>query len=510
MNQPLAARRGGSPDPPGRGGLSEAPVKHDAPAKSASSDAAPATGTKPRILIVDDEPSMRDMLRIVLRRDGFDVLLAANGAEAIATLENERVDLLLSDIRMPDVGGVDVLRAAKALNRDIIAFMMTAFASTDSAVEAMRLGAVDYFTKPFNMDELRLKVRQHLEAHRIKQENVLLKRALNSSHEFCNIIGRSESMLAVFKMIETIAKTNSTVIITGESGTGKDLVARAVHYNSLRREHPFVALNCGALPETLLESELFGHMRGAFTGADANKKGLVEVAEHGTIFLDEIGEMSPTMQVKLLRVLQDRRFRRLGGTDEVQADIRVIAATNQDLEKMVAENRFREDLYYRINVIHLDLPPLRARREDVPLLADHFLTKYSEGIEKPVRSISHEAMDVLSAYDWPGNVRELENAIERAVALEQTPVLLPESFPAQVRARSSKRVGGVDAPGGQQSVGMPELKEGFDLEALGEEFYRHYIALALERAGGVQTRAAEMLGMSFRSFRYYAKKFNLR
>ena len=500
MSQPIAARRGGS---------SEAAAKPEVPVKAAGNDA-PSESAKPRILIVDDEPSMRDMLRIVLRRDGFDVLLAANGAEAIAILEKERVDLLLSDIRMPDVGGVDVLRAAKALNKDIIAFMMTAFASTDSAVEAMRLGAVDYFTKPFNMDELRLKVRQHIEAQRLKQENVLLKRALNSSHEFCNIIGRSDAMLAVFKMIETIAKTNSTVLITGESGTGKDLVARAVHYNSLRREHPFVALNCGALPETLLESELFGHMRGAFTGADSNKKGLVEVAEHGTIFLDEIGEMSATMQVKLLRVLQDRRFRRLGGTEEVQADIRVIAATNQDLQKLVAENRFREDLYYRINVIHLHLPPLRERREDVPLLADHFLTKYSEGIEKPVRSISREALDVLSAHDWPGNVRELENAIERAVALEQTQVVLPESLPAQVRAKTSKRVVGSDGPVGAQSAGMPELKEGFDLEALGEEFYRHYIALALERAGGVQTKAAEMLGMSFRSFRYYAKKFNLR
>jgi two-component system response regulator PilR (NtrC family) len=481
-----------------------------AASKSAANAAASDGGSKPRILIVDDEPSMRDMLRIVLRRDGYDVVVAGNGAEAIAILEKERVDLLLSDIRMPDVGGVDVLRAAKNLNRDIIAFMMTAFASTDSAVEAMRLGAVDYFTKPFNMDELRLKVRQHMEAHRLKQENVLLKRALNSSHEFCNIIGRSDAMLAVFKMVETIAKTNSTVLITGESGTGKDLVARAVHYNSLRREHPFVALNCGALPETLLESELFGHMRGAFTGADANKKGLVEVAEKGTIFLDEIGEMSATMQVKLLRVLQDRRFRRLGGTEEVQADIRVIAATNQDLQKMVAENRFREDLYYRINVIHLDLPPLRDRREDVPLLAEHFLRKYSEGVEKPVRSISHEALDVLSAHDWPGNVRELENAIERAVALEQSPVVLPESLPAQVRAKASKGVGASDEVVGQRSGGLPELKEGFDLEALGEEFYRHYIALALERAGGVQTKAAEMLGMSFRSFRYYAKKFNLR
>jgi two-component system response regulator PilR (NtrC family) len=487
-------------------------MSQSSPAAKSAGNAAASDGgaTKPRILIVDDEPSMRDMLRIVLRRDGYDVVVAANGAEAIAILEKDRIDLLLSDIRMPDVGGVDVLRAAKKINRDIIAFMMTAFASTDSAVEAMRLGAVDYFTKPFNMDELRLKVRQHMEAHRLKQENVLLKRALNSAHEFSNIIGRSDPMLALFKMIETIAKTNSTVLITGESGTGKDLVARAVHYNSLRREHPFVALNCGALPETLLESELFGHMRGAFTGADSNKKGLVEVAERGTIFLDEIGEMSPTMQVKLLRVLQDRRFRRLGGTEEVQADIRVIAATNQDLEKNVSEGRFREDLYYRINVIHLHLPPLRERREDVQLLAEHFLAKFSEGNEKPVRSISHEALAVLTAHDWPGNVRELENAIERAVALEQTQVVLPESLPSQVRARSSKGVVVPDVAVGARSGGMPELKEGFDLEALGEEFYRHYIALALERTGGVQTRAAEMLGMSFRSFRYYAKKFNLR
>ena len=313
-----------------------------------------------------------------LRRDGGRERDARRSTSCSATA----IDLLLSDIRMPDISGVEVLRAAKEANRDIVAFMMTAFASTDTAVEAMRLGAVDYFTKPFNMDELRLKVRQHLETHRLKQENVLLKRALNTPHEFSNIIGRSDAMLDVFKMIETIAKTNSTVLITGESGTGKELVARAIHYNSLRREHPFVALNCGALPETLLESELFGHMRGAFTGADTNKKGLVEVAERGTIFLDEIGEMNATMQVKLLRVLQDRRFRRLGGTEEVQADIRVIAATNQDLQKMVAEGRFREDLYYRINVIQVQLPPLRDRREDIPLLAEHFLTKYAKAAGK--------------------------------------------------------------------------------------------------------------------------------
>ncbi len=478
-------------------------------------------GSKPRILVVDDEPSMRDMLRIVLRRDGYEVLIAENGRQALETLQRERVDLLLSDIRMPDINGVDVLRAAKELNQDIVAFMMTAFASTETAVEAMRLGAVDYFTKPFSMDELRLKVRQHLEAFRLKQENVLLKRALNSRHSFSNIIGRSEAMLDVFKMIETIGKTSSTVLITGESGTGKDLVARAVHFNSLRRDRPFVALNCGAVPETLLESELFGHMRGAFTGADANKKGLIEVAERGSIFLDEIGEMNASMQVKLLRVLQDRRFRRLGGTEEVQADIRVIAATYQDLHTMVAEGRFREDLFYRINVILVHLPPLRERVEDIPLLAEHFLGKYAALMDKPVRSISHETHDLLAAYTWPGNVRELENAIERAVALEQTPVVLPESLPAHVRAGGPKgpsRQGKTIVPAAESEAtgiaampaGLPELGEGFDLEAQGEEFYRHYIALALERAGGVQTRAAELLGMSFRSFRYYAKKFNLR
>jgi two-component system response regulator PilR (NtrC family) len=469
------------------------------------------SGVKPRVLLVDDEPSMREMLRIVLRRDGYDVSIAANGMQAIGMIRRERFDLLLSDIRMPDVSGVDVLRAAKEANRDLVAFMMTAFASTETAVEAMRLGAVDYLTKPFSMDELRLKVRQHLETVRLKQENVLLKRTLNTSHEFCNIIGRSDLMLEVFRMIETIAKTTSTVLITGESGTGKDLVARAVHYNSLRRERPFVALNCGGMPETLLESELFGHNRGAFTGADTNKRGLLEVAERGTVFLDEIGEMNQTMQVKLLRVLQDRKFRRLGGTEEQQADIRVIAATNQDLLKMVAEGRFREDLYYRINVIQVHLPPLRDRRDDVPLLAEHFLAKYAKASEKPVHGISHEAHDLLSAYGWPGNVRELENVIERAVALEQTPIVLPESLPAHVRSGSGLPSRGTGAPGSSPGPSaLPDIGEGFDLEAQGEELYRHYITLALERTGGVQTKAAEMLGMSFRSFRYYAKKFNLR
>jgi two-component system response regulator PilR (NtrC family) len=479
-----------------------------------ATDAGSDTGARPRILVVDDEPSMRDMLRIVLRRDGYEVTVAANGTEALDLLKRDAFDLLLSDIRMPDLSGVEVLRAAKDMNRDIVAFMMTAYASTNTAVEAMRLGAVDYFTKPFSMDELRLKVRQHLESHRLKQENLLLKRELRTRHQFSNIIGRSESMLAVFRLVETIAKTNSTVLITGESGTGKDMVARAVHYNSHRREFPFVALNCGAVPESLLESELFGHIRGAFTGADTNKKGLIEVAERGTVFLDEIGEMNATMQVKLLRVLQDRRFRRLGGTDEVQADIRIIAATNQDLPKLVSDGRFREDLFYRINVIPIHLAPLRERREDIPLLAEHFLEKFTVQMNKTVHSISGEAQERLTAYAWPGNVRELENVIERSVALEQTPVILPETLPPQVGpgdAALATPAGAVatSAPGAPLPA-LPDLHDGFDLEAKGDEFYRHYISVALERTGGVQTKAADLLGMSFRSFRYYAKKFNIR
>src|SRR5437899_4897021 len=316
--------------------------------------------------------------------------------------------------------------------------MSTAFASTESAVEAMRLGACDYLSKPFDVDLLKMKVREKIENRQLRQENVLLKRTLGLSHQFSNIIGRAEAMLDVFKMIETVAKTNSTILLTGESGTGKGLVAQAIHFHSLRRDRPFVALNCGALPETLLESELFGHMRGAFTGADANKKGLLEVAEKGSVFLDEIGEMSAVMQVKLLRVLQERRFRRVGGLEELQADIRVIAATNQDLAKLVADGRFREDLYYRINVIPIALPPLRERREDIPLLAEHFLAKYAELMQKPVTGISHEALDLLIHHEWPGNIRELENVVERAVALESTPSVLPDSLPATVRGDSPR------------------------------------------------------------------------
>jgi len=460
---------------------------------------------QPRILVVDDEPSMRQMLAIVLKREGYAVSLAENGRTAVAALERGPFDLLISDIKMPDMSGVEVLRAAKHVDPDILGIMITAFASTETAIEAMRLGACDYLSKPFDIDLLKMKVREKVENRHLKQENVLLKRTLGLSHQFSNIIGRSETMLDVFKMIETVAKTNSTILLTGESGTGKGLVAQAVHYNSLRRDKPMVSLNCGAMPETLLESEMFGHMRGAFTGADQNKKGLLEVAEKGTIFLDEIGEMSPVMQVKLLRVLQERRFRRVGGLEELQADIRVIAATNQDLTKAVAEGRFREDLFYRINVIPIVLPPLRERREDIPLLAEHFLEKYSTQMEKPVNAVSRPAMELLQKHEWPGNIRELENVIERAVALESTPSVQPESLPATVRGGSARLSPALS------SVGTEVLPaEGLDLEARVQEIERGYIAQALERANGVQVKAADLLGMSFRSFRYYVKKYNLR
>jgi two-component system response regulator PilR (NtrC family) len=465
----------------------------------------PSAASTFRVLVVDDERSIRELLSIVLRRDGYEVLLAEDGAAGIETLKRERVDVLITDIKMPHASGVDVLREAKRIDPDIISIVMTAFASTDTAVEALRLGAADYVHKsPNAANEVRLRVRKELERRQLRRENVLLKRALKTTHQFSNIIGHSDAMLAVFQLIETIAATNSTVLITGESGTGKELAARAIHFNSPRKERPFVAVNCGALPETLLDSELFGHMRGAFTGADTNKKGLIEVADKGTIFLDEIGEMSPLVQVKLLRVLQERRFRRLGGTEEVEADIRIITATNRDLAKMVAEGEFREDLFYRINVIPIRLPPLRERGDDVTLLADHFVAHFAAQMGKPITGISRAAAAALQTYAWPGNIRELENAMERAVALERTASILLESLPEAVREMPLSAV----AAGPAENGNFPE--GGIDLEQHVQHIEREYIAEALRRAGGVKVKAAELLGMSFRSFRYYMKKYNLK
>jgi two-component system response regulator PilR (NtrC family) len=470
-------------------------------------DTAAAAVPAARILIVDDERSMREMLAILLRREGHEVVVAENGRRAIDSLDQKPFDLVVSDARMPDIDGLEVLRHARNINPSVIAIMITAFGSADLIKGVEQLGVTDYVEKPFNTEVLKFRIRKELDRKRLQQENVLLKRAMHSAHQFSNIIGSSSAMLQVFELVETVASTGSTVLVTGESGTGKELIARAIHVRSPRADRPFVAVNCGAVTETLLDSELFGHMRGAFTGADANKKGLIEVAEKGTIFLDEIGEMSPMLQVKVLRVLQERKFRRVGGTEEVEADIRIIAATNRDLSKMVAEGQFREDLYYRINVIPVRLPSLRERIDDIPPLADHFVAKFAAQMKKNVTGISGGAMSRLMAYGWPGNVRELENAIERAVALERTPSILPESLPESVREAALPASGAAAAPAAASS-GLPE--KGFDLEQHVQHLEREYIAEALRRSGGVKVKAAELLGMSFRSFRYYMKKYNLK
>jgi two-component system response regulator PilR (NtrC family) len=458
-----------------------------------------------RILVVDDEPGIRVMLSAALKREGYEVLLASDGRHALAALEAGPVDVIVTDIRMPQMTGIELLDAAKRIDPGLSVIMMTAYGSKDTVLDALRLGATDYVEKGDKLkDELTLRIRKELARKRLQQENVLLKRTLGSSHQFSSIIGASDAMVAIFQLIERIAPTSSTILIAGESGTGKELVARAIHFNSPRKDLPFVALNCGALPETLLDSELFGHVRGAFTGADTNKKGLIEVAEKGTIFLDEIGEMSPMVQVKLLRVLQERRFRRLGGTEEVDADIRIIAATNRDLSKMVAEGRFREDLFYRINVIPLRLPPLRERRDDIPAIAEHFVARFAQQMGKDIAGISGDAMVCLKAYGWPGNVRELENAMERAVALEATATILRESLPEAVLMAPDTPPAAIPGDGALLPDGT------FDLEAHVARVEREYLTEALKQSHGVKTRAAERLGLTFRQFRYLLKKYDVK
>ena len=457
-----------------------------------------------RVLVVDDEPGIRVMLSAALKREGYEVLLASDGRTALAALEAGPLDVVVTDIRMPQMTGIELLDAVKRVDPSLSVIMMTAYGSKDTVLDALRLGATDYVEKGDKLkDELTLRIRKELARKRLQQENVLLKRTLGTTHQFSNIIGSSDAMVAIFQLIERIAPTSSTVLIAGESGTGKELVARAIHFNSPRKDQPFVALNCGALPETLLDSELFGHVRGAFTGADTNKKGLIEVAEKGTIFLDEIGEMSPMVQVKLLRVLQERKFRRLGGTEEVEADIRIIAATNRELSKMVVDGRFREDLFYRINVIPLRLPPLRERRDDIPAIAEHFVGQFAQQMGKEISGISGEAMTCLKGYPWPGNVRELENAIERAVALERSATILPESLPEAVADNR-----GLPLAAPAEAAILPDGT--FDLEAHVARVEREYLTEALKQANGVKTKAAERLGLTFRQFRYLLKKYEVK
>ena len=453
------------------------------------------TDKKARILVVDDEASMREVLQILLERDAYQVDCAENGAVALQYLHENDYDLLISDIKMPRMSGIELLRQLRAEEQDLTVLMMTAFSSTEEAVEAMKLGAYDYITKPFKNDEIRLVIRNALERKVLRQENLLLKKQLDQRFGFKQLIGKSASMRKLIAMLERIAPSQANVLIEGESGTGKELVARALHFNSPRKSKAFIAINCGAIPENLLESELFGHERGSFTGAERKKEGLLETANGGTVFLDEIGELPMSMQVKLLRVLQEREFRRVGGTKTLALDIRLLAATNCNLAENVAAGLFREDLYYRLNVVAVAVPPLRARTEDIPLLINFFYHQLTGQTSYPIQK---PALDLLLNYKWPGNVRELENLVERCVVLgnvnELTTEFLPECFQRKTSAAG---------------VFPAELPENFQLDQWMADIEKNILLKALDQAGGVRTRAAELLGISFRSIRYRLAKLGL-
>ncbi|HEV2765133.1 MAG TPA: sigma-54 dependent transcriptional regulator [Pyrinomonadaceae bacterium] len=453
------------------------------------------------LLIVDDEPGMRQLLTHVFGRGaGHAVRAAESGARALEMLRQEPADLVISDVKMPDMNGIELLRRLREFLPDAAVIMMTAFATVETAREAYKLGADDFIQKPFDVDELKVIVSKALERLSLLRENRAFKRAQRERGRLDQLIGRSPRMQEVYRMIETVAGVQSTVLITGESGTGKEMVARAIHNLSPRADKPFMPVNCGAFTETLLESELFGYVRGAFTGATANRKGLFEAADRGTIFLDEIGEMSPTMQVKLLRVLQERKVRPVGAHEEVSIDTRVIAATNRDLSAMVKQGGFREDLFYRVSVIPIELPPLRERREDIPELVEHFVQKFCRQTGRDLR-ISERATELLEAYAWHGNVRELEHTIERAVALERTDTIQPESLPQSVTNYNPATVS-------LSESGLPE--EGLNLVAHLEHLEKTYLLEALRRTGGNQTRAAEILHLSVRSLRHLLDKHGIR
>ncbi len=459
-------------------------------------EAAPA-----KVLVVDDERGMREVLNAVLGGAGHSVVEAKSGEEAVRLIGSDIFDLVITDLKMAGpIGGMDVLKAVKDISPNTVVIVLTAYATLEVGVEAVKLGAYDVLTKPFNNDHVELTVHKALDAKRLTAENLLLKRELKGLASFENFIGASESMLKVFTLIHRVADTNSTVLICGESGTGKELVARAIHDNSPRRDRSFVTVNCGALPEPLLESELFGHMRGSFTGAVANKEGLFEVADGGTVFLDEIADAPPGIQVKLLRVLQEREFRQIGGTRNIKVDVRIIAATNKDLAKVVAQGLFREDLYYRLDVIPIILPPLRSRPEDIPLLVHHFLAVFCRKANKPVLKVAPAAMRVLKQYEWRGNVRELENVMERVVALAPGPEITLNDLAQWLRGSSS---GGLGIP-----ADLP--LEGLDLEGLINGIERDLLVKALERSGGVKKEAARLLKLNARSFRYRVDKYGIK
>ncbi len=458
------------------------------------------------ILIVDDELGMRQFLTHLFQREEHSVRAAQNGREALQLLKAAPADLIVSDVRMPDMNGIELLKAARELFPTVEVVLMTAFANVDTAREAFLLGAYDFVQKPFDNDLLKETVARALqkvslikEKDALLEENKALIQGQRTRGQLNNIIGKSGKMQALYQMIETVAQVQSTVLVTGESGTGKELVARAIHDLGPRAEKPFVSINCGAFTETLLESELFGYVKGSFTGANTNRKGLFEAANTGTIFLDEIGEMSPAMQVKLLRVLQERKLRPVGATEETTVDTRVIAATNRDLANMVKEGTFREDLYYRISVIPIELPALRERSDDIPELAQHFIEKFCAAGNRQL-SISETALRLLENYIWPGNVRELEHTIERAVALETTASIQPERLPEKITNYNPYRIA--------ESFEFPEA--GVNLTAHMDQLEKTYILEALRRTNGNQTNAAELLALSVRSLRHLLDKHGIR
>ena len=451
------------------------------------------------ILVVDDEPSYRQILTLVFESEGHELRIASNGREALQRLNEEPADLVVSDIRMPDMDGIEMLRNIRETMPDVAVVFMTAHASVETTREAFKLGADDYIEKPFDVDEMKLIVNKALEKRALIDENRAFKRAQRERGSIKNIIGNSSKMHAIFQMIETVAEVQSTVLVTGESGTGKELVARAIHDLSPRAEKPFVSINCGAFTETLLESELFGYIKGSFTGANSNRKGLFEAAHNGTIFLDEIGEMSPAMQVKLLRVLQERKVRPVGAHEEISIDARVIAATNRDLKQMSTDGSFREDLFYRISVIPIHLPPLRERTEDIPDLIEHFLQKFCDQSGRRL-TVSSKSMQILENYVWSGNVRELEHTIERAVALERTDEIQPERLPEHVSNYNSERI--------KAEFDLPE--DGLNLSVHLDNLEKAYVMEALRLTAGNQTKAADLLQMQVRSLRHLLDKHNIR
>jgi len=451
------------------------------------------------ILVVDDDRSMREFLDILLTKEGYNVSLADSGESGCDALMKEHFDLVVTDIRMKDVDGIDVLKKAKEMNSDTMVVMISAFATADTAVEAMKEGAYDYIPKPFKVREFKNIIKDTLKS----RKNNGSRKQRNShddpfTYHFDYMIGESPQMKKVYDLIERVAETKSNILISGESGTGKELTARAIHYQSPRKDRPFVVINCVGIPENLIESELFGYKKGAFTGATTDKNGLFDVAQGGTVFLDEVGELTPAIQVKLLRVIQERTFTAVGDTEEKRVDVRFISATNKTLEKEVIEKRFREDLYFRLNVIQIVMPPLRKREVDLKILSRYFLEKYSRDQEKDIRKISAYAMDLLSSYSFPGNVRELENIIERSVALETSNIVLPESLTLSHFQRD------LDENHERRQTGLST--EGIDLNALMSEIEQGYILKAMEMCHGSKQKAAELLGISLRSLRYRLEK----